>query len=72
MKNNVYIINGTTLENVRNGYELVVIQLMKKLFVEFPDVRKYLFALLDLPAPLMKYYNANVKYDDKWERLRVE
>lgn len=37
MNNNNYIVNGVSLENVRNGYELIVIQLMKKLIPEFPD-----------------------------------
>jgi len=37
MNNEDYIVNGVSLENVRNGYELLVIQLMKKLIPEFPD-----------------------------------
>ncbi|MBT6501106.1 MAG: late competence development ComFB family protein [Deltaproteobacteria bacterium] len=37
MKNNNYLINGICLENVRNGYELVVIELMKKLIPEYSE-----------------------------------
>jgi hypothetical protein len=37
MNNEDYIVNGVSLENVRNGYELLVIRLMKKLIQEFPE-----------------------------------
>ena len=37
MANDDYVINGVSLENVRNGYELAVINMMKKLFPEYPE-----------------------------------
>ncbi len=37
MKNNDYIVNEVSLENVRNGYELLVIRLMKSLIPEYPE-----------------------------------
>lgn len=37
MDNNDYVINGISLENVRNGYELAVIAIMKKLIPEYPE-----------------------------------
>ncbi|MFH2133526.1 MAG: late competence development ComFB family protein [bacterium] len=37
MKDNDYVVNGVSLEGVRNGYEIVVIGLMKKLIPEYPE-----------------------------------
>ncbi len=37
MKTNDYVINGVSLENVRNGYEFSVIDMMKKLIPEYSE-----------------------------------
>lgn len=37
MANSDYVINGISLESVRNGYELAVIKTIKKLIPEYPE-----------------------------------
>jgi len=37
MENPEYVINGMSLEDVRNGYEVAVIRMMKKLIPEYPE-----------------------------------
>lgn len=37
MEKSDYVINGISLENVRNGYELAVIETMKKIIPEYPE-----------------------------------
>lgn len=37
MENDDYTINGTSLRDIRNRYEVIVIRLMKKNIHQFPD-----------------------------------
>lgn len=67
MNNIDYIINGVSLENVRNGYELIVIELMKKLIAETPKFDNcpiciedvYALSLSRIPATYFRSLNPN-------------
>ncbi|MCP4756257.1 MAG: late competence development ComFB family protein [Proteobacteria bacterium] len=37
MENEKYVVNGTSLENIRNKYEIIVIEAMKEFIPEFPE-----------------------------------
>ncbi|NQU65844.1 MAG: late competence development ComFB family protein [SAR324 cluster bacterium] len=50
MNNNDYVVHGVSLENVRNGYELIVIQLIKRLIPEYPKFDKCAICIEDVYA----------------------
>ncbi len=57
-----YVINGVSLENIRNRFEVIVIRLMKQFIPEFPDFDNcevcigdvYALSLSRIPSVYMK------------------
>ncbi len=62
MKNQDYIINGISLENIRNRFEILVIRLMKTFIPQFPEFDNcktciedvYALALSRIPSVYVK------------------
>jgi len=77
MKNPAYLINGTSLENVRNKYERIVIDLMKKLIPGFPDFDNcsicledvYALSLSRIPSTYVNPERPRVETDETVEDL---
>ncbi len=65
-----YIINGISLESIRNRYEVIVIRLMKKFVFQFPNFDScqtcledvYALALSRIPSVYLK--NENLIFED--------
>ena len=79
MENEDYTINGISLENLRNRFEVIVIKLMKQFIPEFPKFDNcpvciedvYALALSRIPSVYTKDQNI-VFEDDKMITENIE